>query len=1228
MTGRAFFRISAVILFLATLMSVGFAQSSRSESDFIYAKRLYDDGLYDLAAEALDSYIKTFSDSPHLAEASFLIGESFWHEERFEEARNAFQRVAMEYPDDSRAVRALTRIADSYEVQGQREKTIRALLRIPVFFPSSAAAPSSLVRASRILIETEKWNDAEAPLQQVIQQYAGSPEILEAHLLWAQLLAARGEYDGAIQEAGRVISSDQGGKLAVEALGLQGEWYSRLGRDSEADAAWQEILEAFPDTPERASALVRMGERRLRIGDARKAEPLFREAVETGSGEDLLRRSRVGLGDALFLLVRYEEALAQYTQIKDPSPELNYRIALCYEKMARYGDALARLESVGRFGNDKMKSGAFWRRGFILDKLGRFREASEAYLSAEPLVEKPLMKAEVRYLSISSSIHADPEGALQECDRFSTLYPSSPRVDDIALDKAELLTSSGRYTEAVRAWRDLVRRYPASPLVHEARFRADYIETHLIQKGDPSTKVAGLLAEVAGGLDRRELALRLGKIYLNEYKDFAAAVSQFTSIIDDTTLAQTLRNQARDGMAEAIWRTFERSIYGDSGIRIEDEQKIRDAANGTSAQLIALLPKVNDPALRAETAYRITRLGEEMRDGEERIRYARQAWQSYLADYSNSTHAPESYFRLGEAFSAQVSGDTLDVFSDPSIWYLEVLRDDFPNSTWTDAGLLLLSDRYIKSGRGNEARLAYDRILQHNASPERVEACLNLLDLPRTDESQATSLITWLTSEGWYNPRVDEARREMANHYLVAGDYSAAQAQIDYLLNLDPGVDAGMVIAGAVDYRYAYDLGRVAEGMGQQDVARRQYQQFLAHHPASSLAPLAHLHLADLRARQGYLNAAIGDYRWLVENPINPPATQEAKRALARLSLKAEQWEDVLKWAHAAEIGESNPDSALTFAEWSVEALYRLDRATEASKQRDVFKATYGKRPLAEDSEAHFELERGKLLSRKKQYSQAEDLYRRIIRKYESSRWAPEASYELGRDYLEQKQYEKALDILTGMPVTYAGNPVLGRVFWVLGNYYIESGNLMDGISTYSRVLDDSTYMDIWPQVYHNQIRAYKQAGFYAGALQANQKYLTAFPDAPDTFDRKMDIGLMYTQLGQYDLAITQFRAIQPMANVEDEAACQYYIGEALEKSGRLAEAVIEYKKVDYLGKRTKMQWAVTALYSAGRVLERLNEPGKASDMYKEIVRREGLGSPFGRKAQEQIDRIGTGGKG
>lgn len=122
-----------------------------------------------------------------------------------------------------------------------------------------------------------------------------------------------------------------------------------------------------------------------------------------------------------------------------------------------------------------------------------------------------------------------------------------------------------------------------------------------------------------------------------------------------------------------------------------------------------------------------------------------------------------------------------------------------------------------------------------------------------------------------------------------------------------------------------------------------------------------------------------------------------------------------------------------------------------------------------------------------------------------------------------------------------------------------------------------------------------------------------------------MDLGQYYMALEQYDLAREQYQSLMPVADVDNELACQFYLGEILEKEGRLKEAIIEYLKVRYIGKQSKLNWVITAIYNAGRCYEKLGKTENARMMYQEIVEREGLASPFGRKALQQVNRLKNG---
>lgn len=1216
------------LLLLGILLPMAAPAQTEHEADFLYARRLYQDGLYDLAVEALERYLAADPESPHRVEAYLIIGDARWKEKKLDLARQAYQRAAMADPDDPRAVDALTKVADSYLSENDWQKAARAEQRIAVYYPNSPVAPAALTRTARILIEHGHFNQAEAPVQQVLRQYPQSTHQREARLLWARVLADRGELEKAAEEAGTVAHSTRDADLAVEALSFQGEWYWRLGRDPDAEAAWRRILDNYPRASKRAEALTRMGRLRLQIGDAVQAEAILRDALGSVQKDSLLEwQARLGLADALLLEGKPVEALLHLNRLEGVvPPEVAYRKALALEAAGRNVEAISAYRALGQ-GTDTLAAGARWRTANLLEKAGRTREAAEAWQWAEQAMPSGLQKSEARYRALALTLKLEPLRALEMTASFMDEYPRSPHVDDVELLRAEALLALGRRKEAVEAFRDIGTTWPVSPYRYDAEARADFLETIVLPKGDPSTKLAGLVAEFAGGRDRRDLSLRLAEVYLKELKDYPAAKKQLDDLLADSTVDKARRLQARELLAETLWRNFLRETRTDDGSLSTDVPARRAAAQRTIEDLRQLLPFLKDPRVRAETSWRLLHLEADARSGLDSLLFVRKVLQDHLAEYPDSPHAGDAYLELGKAFIVVAKGVDDPAKGDPSLWYLEAFRDKYPDHARYAEGLLLLADRYVKAKMYAPAEQTYRSIIRLDPTPERVEAVIALLDPQWTKSSQGVENdLEWVRTHAWYHPGLQRSRRLLVQRLMDGGHFREAAEELTALGQLNMEWGAGLVIEGASDLQLAWYWGQVYEGLQQLDKARDEYRRYLSRNPSGQDADRIRLKLAELRKGQKYYDDALRLYRRLLTDASDYHIRDAALQGAATILFAQEQYDAAMRYAEQVVDTKGIPsDTAFAYGKMAVICRYRIGDLEEARKSANAFRKKWSRMEGLYDVSAEFELERGKWLSKQKNYPEAEHYYNRVLKNYKNSKWVPYAKYELGRDLLEQNRTGQGMELLSDLPRRYPGNPILGRVWWILGNQYAQSGDIMEAVKTYDKVLTDSSYMDTWPFVLVNQISAYRNAGFYAGALQAAQRYLEFYPDAPDAFDRQMDVGLMYLQMGQYDLAISQFRKIQPLADVEDEAAIQFYIGESLEKSGRLAESVIEYKKVDYLGKRTKMEWAVTALYNAGRVLERLGQNDQALNMYKEIVRREGLASPFGRKAQEQVDRLQSG---
>ena len=97
---------------------------------------------------------------------------------------------------------------------------------------------------------------------------------------------------------------------------------------------------------------------------------------------------------------------------------------------------------------------------------------------------------------------------------------------------------------------------------------------------------------------------------------------------------------------------------------------------------------------------------------------------------------------------------------------------------------------------------------------------------------------------------------------------------------------------------------------------------------------------------------------------------------------------------------------------------------------------------------------------------------------------------------------------------------------------------------------------------------------------------------------------------------------LKPMISADDEARVQYWIALSYADAGFTEQSIIEFLKVRFSCKPTKLPWGVTALYNAGQGYQKVGNLFKAREMFELVVKERGATDSFGRKAQEKIDEI------
>ena len=87
------------------------SEPEQRHKDYYYAYRMYQDSLFDLAAEEFVSFVDNNPGNANCSEALFLAGESLFRIWEFDKARAVYLRCAIEYPLESRVVPALSQAA-------------------------------------------------------------------------------------------------------------------------------------------------------------------------------------------------------------------------------------------------------------------------------------------------------------------------------------------------------------------------------------------------------------------------------------------------------------------------------------------------------------------------------------------------------------------------------------------------------------------------------------------------------------------------------------------------------------------------------------------------------------------------------------------------------------------------------------------------------------------------------------------------------------------------------------------------------------------------------------------------------------------------------------------------------------------------------------------------------------------------------------------------------------
>lgn len=228
-------------LSLVVLVEVGLPPD-----DFLRGQVDYYAGAYGPAVEALYRYIEAYPDT-HSGDAHYFVGMSFLRAGSPQLAVGEFETLIDTHPDNRYVGDGWMGIAAAYVDQDKPDAAIATYQAFAETMPDHPRAPEALWRAARLY---EDSGDDESAAQALMDVHVQFP------------------------------SSDYGGP----ALFRSGLHSYRLDALADADAAWNALVEVYPDSSYRPAARLWLGKVQLAQGNTETAQTIFAEIANDHPG--------------------------------------------------------------------------------------------------------------------------------------------------------------------------------------------------------------------------------------------------------------------------------------------------------------------------------------------------------------------------------------------------------------------------------------------------------------------------------------------------------------------------------------------------------------------------------------------------------------------------------------------------------------------------------------------------------------------------------------------------------------------------------------------------------------------------------------------------------------------------------------------------------------------------------------------------------------------------------
>lgn len=499
------------------------AAESGDESDFVYAKKAFNDGFYDLSQERLESYLKSYPQSPHQYEAHMLLGRACYYRNNLAGALYEFESVlsapqASEFHDE-----ALYWTGEIFLKNGDYKKALSLYEQVVTSFPASRYAGYAVYSKGWAYYRLGLYNEAIACFEDVVKNRP---------------------YE----------------KIAVESQFRLGECQYLMARYAAAETALEQFIEKYPVSEKTADAYYMLGEASFYRGRYGAALASFERSLSIMPKAPWAPFARYRVAGSLFGLGEFERSVSAYKRcLEDPTDEFLRAASMmgllrAYQELGSVDEALRLAdEIIAKRAADEITPEAHYRKARLLYNAGRYAEAEEACRASDKDYPRSEYADEIGYelgwICIAQGKSAAAIDAftlvLNESSDVNLRASAACKIGDIYFDTKE-------YGKASEFYDVVLGKYPDSFWADYAQYQVGAIFSLTGKSGQAIMAYQSVLTNFPNSSWRNRSLYGLGEAYYRS-GDYERSIAEFRRLIDAEDADAALRTNARLYLANALY---------------------------------------------------------------------------------------------------------------------------------------------------------------------------------------------------------------------------------------------------------------------------------------------------------------------------------------------------------------------------------------------------------------------------------------------------------------------------------------------------------------------------------------------------------------------------------------------------------------------------------------------------------------------------------------------------